>query len=156
MYVVIKFQNLLRTLQLNLITLVSEYKYLGTIIDDTLHFSSHINYLKQKLKKQLGFYCRNKSCFSFNARKKLVSATFLPILDYGNVVYRHALSYLLASLCALRFITDCKSQNIIVQYSCLVFSCCSKENALLLNDIQSNFGFFTTLSLSSNPTKSSW
>ncbi len=46
-------------------------------------------------------------------RKKLVSATFLPILDYGDVVYQHAPSYLLSSLDALyhgalRFITDCK------------------------------------------------
>ncbi len=59
----------------------------------------------------LGFYFRNKSCFLFYARKKLASATFLPILDYGDVVYQHAPSYLLSSLdavChgALRFITD--------------------------------------------------
>ncbi len=52
--------------------------------------------------KKLGFYFRNKSCFPFKVWKKLVSATFLPILDY-----------LLSSLDdlyhgALRFITDCK------------------------------------------------
>ncbi len=103
----------LRTPQGKLIALVSEYKYLGIIIDDTLRFNSYINYLRLKLKKRLGFYFRNKSFFSFNARKKLVSGTFLPILDYGVVVYQHASSYLLASLeavyhGALRFITDCK------------------------------------------------
>ncbi len=103
----------LRTLQGKLIALVSEYKYLGIIIDDKLRFDSYINYLRLKLKKQLGFYFRNKSCFSFNARKKLVSGTFLPILDYWDVVYQHASSYLLASLeavyhGALSFITDCK------------------------------------------------
>ncbi len=102
----------LRTLQGKLIALVSEYKYLGIIIDDKLRFDSYINYLRLKL-KQLGFYFRNKSCFSFNARKKLVSGTFLPILDYGDVVHQHASSYRLASLeavyhGALRFITDCK------------------------------------------------
>ncbi len=42
-----------------------------------------------------------------------MSGTCLPILDYGDVVYQHASSYLLASLeavyhGALRFITDCK------------------------------------------------
>ncbi len=41
-----------------------------------------------------------------------MSGTFLPILDYGDVVYQHASSYLLASLeavyhSALRFIMDC-------------------------------------------------
>lgn len=65
------------------ITSVSEYKYLDIIIYNTLHFGSHIKYLKQELKKKLGFYFRNKLCFSFNVRKKLVSATFLPFLDYG-------------------------------------------------------------------------
>ncbi len=94
-----------------LIALVSAYKYLGIIIDDTRRFDSYMNYLRLKLKKQLGFYFRHKSCFSFNARKKLVSGTCLPILDYGDV-YQHASSYLLASLeavyhGALRFITDC-------------------------------------------------
>ncbi len=42
-----------------------------------------------------------------------MSATFLPILDYGYVVDQNAPSYLLSSLDdlyhgALRFITDCK------------------------------------------------
>ncbi len=41
----------LRTLQGKLIALVSEYKYLGIIIDDKLRFDSYINYLRLKLKK---------------------------------------------------------------------------------------------------------
>ncbi len=103
----------LQTSQGSQVTSVSEYKYLGIIIDNKLRFSSHIKYLSKKLKKNLGFYFRNKACFPFKVRKKLVSATFLPILDYGDVVYQHAPSYLLSSLDALyhgalRFITDCK------------------------------------------------
>ncbi len=73
----------LRTLQGKLIALVSEYKYLGIIIDDTLRFNSYINYLRLKLKKRLVFYYRNKSCFSFNARKKLVAGTFYRFLTMG-------------------------------------------------------------------------
>lgn len=46
-------------------------------IDNTLRFGSHINYLRQKLMKMLGFYCRKKSCFSVDVRKKLVFSTFL-------------------------------------------------------------------------------
>ncbi len=49
----------LRTLQGKLIALVSEYKYLGIIIDDKLCFDSYMNYLWLKLKQQLGFYFRN-------------------------------------------------------------------------------------------------
>lgn len=81
-------------------------------IDNTLRFGSHINYLRQKFMKMLGFYCRNKSCFSVDVRKKLVFSTFL-MFDHGDVIYQHAPSYLLASLDALNhgalgFITDCK------------------------------------------------
>ncbi len=102
-----------------MIKLVKEYKYLGIIVDDVLSFSSHISQLKKKFKIKLGFYFRNKFCFSFNVRKKLVTTTFLPMLDYGDVVYQFAPSYLLSSLDAvyhgaLRFISDCNPQLITV------------------------------------------
>ena len=63
-----------------------------------------------KLRLQLGFYFRNSACFSQSARKKLVEATFLPVLDYGDVFYRNSTKALLQSLdsvyhSALRFIT---------------------------------------------------
>jgi len=103
----------LQTLQGNVIELVKEYKYLGITIDDKLSFGSHITNLKKKLKIKLGFYFRNKLCFSFNVRKRLVSATFLSVLDCGDVVHQFASSQLLSSLdavyhSALRFISDCK------------------------------------------------
>ncbi|KAF7711487.1 hypothetical protein HF521_000498, partial [Silurus meridionalis] len=80
----------LKTLQGSMIKLVKEYKYLGIIVDDALSFGSHITQLKKKLKIRLGFYFRNKFCLSFNARKKLISATFLSVLDYGDIVYQFA------------------------------------------------------------------
>ena len=54
----------------------------------------------------------HKSCFSLRARKSVMSATFLPILGYGDVVYMSASTSCLQSLtpvyhCALRFITGC-------------------------------------------------
>ncbi len=54
-------------------------------------------------------------------KKKWVPATFLPILDYGDVAYQYASSYLLSSLDALyhgalRFITDCTFLTIILNY----------------------------------------
>ncbi len=92
------FYNLssLQTLQGSVVELVKEYKYLGIIVDDVLSFSSHITQLKKKLRIKLGFYFRNKFCFSFNVRKKLVTATFLPVLDYGDVVYQFAPSSILS------------------------------------------------------------
>ncbi len=61
----------LQTSQGSQVTSVSEYKsIIIIIIDNKLRFSSHIKYLSKKIKKKLGFYFRNKSCFPFKVRKK--------------------------------------------------------------------------------------
>ncbi len=71
------------------------YKYLGIWIDDTLIFNVYIANLIRKLKLKLGFYFRNKSNFTSNAKKKLVEAIFLTVLDYGDILYMHAASIIL-------------------------------------------------------------
>lgn len=58
--------------------LVSTFKYLGFLIDDQLSFKAHIQYTVKKLKLLLGLYFRNKSCFSYRVKKKLVESTFFP------------------------------------------------------------------------------
>ena len=90
---------------------VSVYKYLGFYLDENLSFKYHIECLTKKLRVKLGFYYRNKSCFSFNARKRLIQATFVSILDYGDILYMHANLSSLKMLdsvyhAALRFVTD--------------------------------------------------
>ena len=99
--------------QHNPIEAVNTYRYLGITIDDNLCFKPHIDNLLRKLKLKLGFFFRNKACFSTSARKRLVAATFLPLLDYGDVVYMNASAHSLHLLDAvyhgaLRFITNCK------------------------------------------------
>ena len=69
---------------------VSCYKYLGIWIDDKLSFKSHVAELLKKLKPLLAFFYRNKSCLPQYSRKQIVLATFLPVLDYGDVIYMHA------------------------------------------------------------------
>ena len=59
-------------------------------------------------------FWKNKSCFSFEAKKRLVAATFLSVLDYGDVLYMNASSKCLQSLDtvyhgALRFVTNFKT-----------------------------------------------
>ena len=94
------------------IILVSTFKYLGFLIDDHLSFKEHIQYMVKKLKLLLGFYYRNKSCFSFCVKQKLVDTTFMPVIDYGDVLYRKASASCLSMLDSvyhgeLRFITKC-------------------------------------------------
>ena len=50
---------------------VACYKYLGIWLDDCLTFKRHVNNLLNKLRVRLGFFYRNKSCFSLEARKRL-------------------------------------------------------------------------------------
>ena len=92
----------------------TSYKYLGIWIDSKLSFNVHITNLVKKLKMKIGFYFRNKSCFTFNAKKKLVEATFLSVIDYGDILYMHASASTLRTLdsvyhASLRFITNAKS-----------------------------------------------
>lgn len=93
---------------------VKLYKYLGILIDDQLSFKLHIDKLVKKLKLKIGFYFRNKACFSWKTRRRLVAATFLPALDYGDLLYRNAPDKCLSLLDtvyhnALRFVTGCKA-----------------------------------------------
>lgn len=100
----------------SVIEVVNTFKYLGVTIDDGLCFKAHIDSLVKKLRLKLSFYFRNKLSFSFNARKRLVAATFLPVLDYGDLLYMHATAQALRSLdsvfhASLRFITNCSART---------------------------------------------
>ena len=54
-------------------------------IDDSLSMKPHIQLLVKKLKFKWSFYFRNRSCFSFKAKMRLISATFMSVLHYGDV-----------------------------------------------------------------------
>ncbi|XP_013857613.1 RNA-directed DNA polymerase from mobile element jockey, partial [Austrofundulus limnaeus] len=93
------------TLDGDIIEMVHTYKYLGFLIDDSLSFKPHIQNLVKKLKLKLGFFFRNKIKFSFMIKKRLVTATFLSLLDYGGLLYMNA------SAQYLRFVTNCKAST---------------------------------------------
>lgn len=102
---------------------VTTYKYLGIWIDEKLAFDVHIDYLVKRLKPRLDFLFRQNFFFSFGARKKIIHSTFLPILDYGDIIYMHASIYLLKRLdciyhAALRFITNACSRT----HHCLLYN----------------------------------
>ena len=67
-------------------------------MDDKLSFKVHVDNLVTKLKFKLGFYFCNKACFPLMARKKFVQATFLSVIDYGDLLYMHATSSVLQRL----------------------------------------------------------
>ncbi len=102
---------------------VLEYKYLGIWIDYKFSFKHHIDNLACKLGQKVGFLYRNKSCFPMFCRKRIVEATLLSILDYGDVIYRHAAASTLKNLdsvyhAALRFITGASYDT----HHCLLYA----------------------------------
>ena len=56
----------------------------------TRSFSQHISKLQSKVKSGLGFLYRNHSSSTPAAKLTLIPMTILPMLDYGNVIYRSA------------------------------------------------------------------
>ena len=90
---------------------VPEYKYLGFWLDSTLSFSSHLRKLQSKVKAKLGFLYRMRSTFTPSAKLTLVQMTILPMLDYGDTIYRSANKGALGKLdvlyhSAIRFATN--------------------------------------------------
>ena len=69
---------------------VSEYKYLGIWLDEKLKFSFHIELLAKQLRIKIGFLYRHKSSLPISCRKRIVEAVFMPVLDYGDILYKNA------------------------------------------------------------------
>ena len=63
-----------------LVDFTASYKYLGILTDDSLTSKAHIDLLRKLKLKLFFFLCE------FKARKRLVAATFLPRIDYGDVI----------------------------------------------------------------------
>ena len=85
---------------------VDNYKYL----DCKLSFQTHIKHLQSKIKTRIVFLFRNKASFPHAAKHTLVKLTILPILDFGDVIYKIASHILLSKLdavyhSAIRFVT---------------------------------------------------
>ncbi len=93
------------------------------------------------------FFSGKKKCFSFGARKRIIQSTFLPILDYGDVIYMHASTYLLKRLdgvyhAALRFITCLLTYSSLsaVQLCRLVLFMSRRKSHMLLYIVKTLLG----------------
>ncbi len=105
---------------------------------------------RKKLKIKLGFY------FSFNVRKKLVTTTFLPVLDYG-VSVRTIISSIHLYLDAvyhgaLRFISDRKPST----HHCVLYNRVGWPSLLTRRKMHWYLIIYTLISLLSYQTESCW
>ena len=89
---------------------MDNYKYLGFWLDCKLSFQTHIKHLQSKVKSRIGFLFRNKASFTPTVKHTLLKLTMLPILDFGDVIYKIDSTTLVSKLdavyhSAIRFVT---------------------------------------------------
>ena len=61
------------------------FKYLGVVLDDTLSFNDHVDYVRMKV---LGMFSRIRPSLTPEAANRLYKAMVLPVLDYCDAVWR--------------------------------------------------------------------
>ena len=72
-----------------------------TNVDCKLSFQTHIKHLQSKIKSRIGFLFCNKASFTHAAKQFLVKLTILPILHFGDVIYKITPNTLLNKLDAV-------------------------------------------------------
>ena len=63
------------------------FKYLGVVLDDTLSFNDHVDYVRMKVSKILGMFSRIRPSLTLEAANRLYKAMVLPVLDYCDAVW---------------------------------------------------------------------
>ena len=66
---------------------VDSYKYLDVIINETLSWSDHIEYVQNKVSQRLSLLRRIESLLPRKTREISVKSMVIPILDYADIVW---------------------------------------------------------------------
>ena len=82
-----KFESLTLSIDDQVLGRESNYKYLGVVINETLSWADHIDYVQKKVLNRLGVLKRIKHLLPIHTRKLVVNCLFLPLLDYGDLVW---------------------------------------------------------------------
>ena len=63
------------------------YKYLGVIVNETLTWRDHVDYISTKVNQLLGILRRIKHLLPIHTRELYVKSMILPLLDYSDIVW---------------------------------------------------------------------
>ena len=63
------------------------YYYLGVIINETLTWSDHVDYISTKVNQRLSILRRIKHLLPIHTRELYVKSMILPLLDYSDIVW---------------------------------------------------------------------
>ena len=69
------------------LTRVAECKYLGVILDESLSWNAHVNYLISKVSKRLGILGRTRGSISMHTAGIIYRSFIPPVLDYCDTVW---------------------------------------------------------------------
>ncbi len=72
---------------------VETFKYLGVILDQQLHFHSHIEHIVDKVTSKLGLLYKTRTLFDQKTALMLYKALITPHFDYGCLLYEVAPEY---------------------------------------------------------------
>lgn len=61
------------------------FKYLGVVLDQTLSFNEHIDYVKKKVSKFTGMLSRVRPLLTTEAANTSYKMMILPVFDYSDV-----------------------------------------------------------------------
>ncbi len=77
---------------------VTSYKYLGFWLDPTMSFHSHIDHLISKANKRIGLIKQSRKFLGEKCSLILYKSLVLPVIDYGDLLYRKSSAYKLNAL----------------------------------------------------------
>ena len=77
---------------------MSKFKTSASGIDEKLNFKHRVDTLVSESRQKIGLPYRNRASFPRLYRKRIIEVVFLSVLDYGDVIYRHAASSTLKHL----------------------------------------------------------
>ncbi len=69
------------------IELVDDYKYLGVVLDPTLKFYRHVDYLKRKIVGRLRMLSKLRPIMNEETSLTLYKSLLITILDYSDIIY---------------------------------------------------------------------
>ena len=69
------------------LTRVAEFKYLGVILDESLTWNAHVNYLLSKVSKRIGILGRTRRNISMYTANTIYKSFILPVIDYCDSVW---------------------------------------------------------------------
>lgn len=80
------------------IEIVSQYKYLGVVIDDRLDFKSHFDYVGKKIAKKLYFLSKIRGTISIVTSIRIYNVMIRPHLEYCSTILFMGNGYMLSRL----------------------------------------------------------